>query len=347
MLIQTISIDREVGGRYDQLLADGWFRSKGIVYRSDLICMEESVFSVRHIRYSLKDFIVKQRHRKLMRRNDERFSTRVTPVNITEDMERLYGMQTKRFRGFIHSNLADVVFPFNNDSGFKTYELSIYDGERLIAVSFFDSGLNAAASLLCVYDSEYAKHSLGIYTMLKEIEYLKSVGAKYYYPGYVLDRPSCFDYKLSLGKPQWMGEDKKWHKEDPEIGRASKAAFLEQKMAELRVRLSLEGYVARMVYYPYFTAAYITEADGTLVKYPCYFMIDVGAYEYGATYDLETNDFVLFNPTPSAEYTAHSMVFSEDYMSSDRYEMRIMQSTFCFPLSELKSLAELHETETL
>jgi len=40
----------------------------------------------------------------------------------------------------------------------------------LIAVSFFDRGLNAAASLLCIYDSAYAKYSLGIYTMLKEID---------------------------------------------------------------------------------------------------------------------------------------------------------------------------------
>lgn len=347
MLIQTISIDREVGGRYDQLLAGGWFRSKGIVYRSDLVCMEEHVFSVRHIRYSLKDFILKQRHKKLVKRNDERFIVRITPVCITEDMERLYAMQTKRFRGFIHTHLADVVFPYNNDSGFKTYELSIYDGDKLIAVSFFDRGLNAAASLLCIYDSAYAKYSLGIYTMLKEIEHLQSVGAKYYYPGYVLDRPSCFDYKLSLGKPQWMGEDKKWHKADPEIGKASKAVFLEEKMAELRLRLALDGYVARMVYYPYFTAAYISEGDGTLVKYPCYFMIDVGAYEYGVTYDLETNEFVVFNPMASAEYTAHSMIFSEDYKSSDSYEMRIMQASFCFPLTELKNIAELHETETL
>ena len=35
--------------------------------------------------------------------------------------------------------------------------------------------------------------------MLKEVEYGKRTGRKWFYPGYILDKRSDFDYKLKLG----------------------------------------------------------------------------------------------------------------------------------------------------
>jgi len=50
----------------------------------------------------------------------------------------------------------------------------------------------------------------------------------------------------------------------------TKSMLLEEKMAELRLRLALQGYDARLVFYPYFTAAYLTSLEDELVKYSCY-----------------------------------------------------------------------------
>lgn len=335
MLIETAHIDKITASRYDELLAAGWFRSRDIIYRSDLICMDKQVSSVRHIRYDLDEFTLKKRHRKLLAKNDSRFTISVSPVFITSDTERLYASHSKRFKGFVHSSMAESVFPFSTQDGNGTLQLNVFDGNRLVASSFFDTGKKAAASIHCVYDAEYSQHSLGIYTMLKEMAYLKEHDIRYYYPGYVLDRPSCFDYKLSLGKCQWLSQDAQWYAAIQEKDYKTKSMLLEEKMAELRLRLALEGYEARMVYYPYFTVAYLNAADDSLVKYSCYFLVDDSSGEFAASYDLELEDFVVFCPFQSPDYNLQRMEFSEDYKNSSVYEMRVMQSAFLYLLSDM------------
>ena len=56
----------------------------------------------------------------------------------------------------------------------------------------------------------YSKYSLGTYTLLKEAEYGKRTGRRWFYPGYILDKRSD-DYKLKLGpwalhREQTVGE---------------------------------------------------------------------------------------------------------------------------------------------
>lgn len=337
MLIQTINIDGIKGKEYDSLLASGWFRSKGVIYKSDLVCMDECVSSVRHIRYNLKDFNFKKRHLKLLRRNDRIFNIRVSPICITPEAEELYALQTARFKGFIHQKLSEFIFPFTTENSFNTLQLEVFDGNQLVAVSFFDLGKNAAASILCVYDPEYASYSLGIYTMLKEIDYLKANNIDYYYPGYVLDRPSCFDYKLTLGNCHWMGSNGKWYAALPAADHFSQAMKLEEKMAELRVRLSVHGIYGKMVFYPFYTAAYFSEVGDSLVKYPCYFLLEDDESEYAIAYDLDTEDFVVFRPHANDLYTTQLLDFSSDYRNSDKYEMRIMQSYSLGVLTHLES----------
>ena len=50
-----------------------------------------------------------------------------------------------------------------------------------------------------LYDPDYAQYSLGIYTMLCEIQYGIEQRKKYYYPGYVVPGYKKFDYKLRVG----------------------------------------------------------------------------------------------------------------------------------------------------
>ena len=93
--------------------------------------------------------------------------------------------------------MLDVLlsqFFYNNSikSIFDTYEVAVYDGSKLIGLSYFDFGQKSVASLLSVYDvtDEYKKYSLGVYTMLLEVVYAQEQDKTYYYPGYVLDKPS-------------------------------------------------------------------------------------------------------------------------------------------------------------
>lgn len=345
MLIQTLNINGITGQQYDSLLAQGWFRSKGVLYKSELVCLEQCVSSVRHIRYDIAQFSFKKRHRKLLAKNDRLFRVKVSAVNITEEAERLYNLQCHRFKGFIHQSLTEFIIPWEEDMTIPTLQLEVRDGDKLIAVSILDLGHQSAASILCVYDPAYGKHSLGIYTMLKEIEYLQRNGFAHYYPGYVLDRPSSFDYKLTLGSCSWLGSDYNWYPELPEHDRISRGMHLEHKMQQLRTRLAKRGVEGKMFYYPFFTAAYFSDFENDLLRYPCYYQVMDEQMEYAISYDLEQQDFVIFKPYPSMIYDAQNLAFSKDYLSSDVYEMRVMQATEIGWLSQLESFVQYASAE--
>jgi arginyl-tRNA--protein-N-Asp/Glu arginylyltransferase len=343
MLIQTLDINGITGQQYDSLLAQGWFRSKGVLYKSELVCLEQCVSSVRHIRYDIAAFTFKKRHRKLLEKNDQVFHVTVSPVYITDESEELYQKQSLRFKGFIHQSLAEFTIPWMEEVTIPTLQLAVWHGEKLVALSLIDIGHHSAASILCVYDPDYGKYSLGIYTMLKEVEYLKRNGFEHYYPGYVLDKQSSFDYKLSLGACKWLGSDYQWHSELPELDKFSRGMQMEHKMQLLRKRLAENGVEGKMVYYPFFTAAYFHDFDSDLLKYPCYYHVIDGQMEYAISYDLEHQDYFIFKPYPCMMYDAQNLGFSKDYMSSDVYEMRVMQATPIGLLSKIQSFFQYSE----
>ncbi|HRH98925.1 MAG TPA: GNAT family N-acetyltransferase, partial [Prosthecobacter sp.] len=71
----------------------------------------------------------------------------------------------------------------------------VFDGPRLIAASFFDVGREAASSVYGIFEPEYARRSLGIFTMLLEIQHCRDSGLRWLYPGYATHEPSAYDYK--------------------------------------------------------------------------------------------------------------------------------------------------------
>ena len=336
MLVQTVNINGTTRKQYDALLASGWFRGTGVLYRSELVCMDAQIYSVQNIRLALEDLSLSKKHRRLLRRNDDLFTITFGSPSVNDEKEELYRQQSKRFKAFVHSSLYEIIFNGFAYSEFETHELCVYHGSRLIAVSYFDTGDSALAGIMCLYDQAYAKSSLGIYTMLKEAEFAREKGLQYYYPGYVLDRPSSFDYKLTIGDCEWLGTDRSWYKKQDFGHTASQADILREKMAELHIQLSLKGYETQMKLYPYFTVGYVLRNKPALLKLPCYFLFHDGDLELGASYDLETSEFVVFTleTSPEDEYTQH-LELSDDYRNSDIYELRIMRCGMMIPFPEL------------
>ena len=53
MLVQTHFPRSLSRSRYDQYLASGWFRGSVMLYKMDLLCIDEQLFSVVNIRMNL------------------------------------------------------------------------------------------------------------------------------------------------------------------------------------------------------------------------------------------------------------------------------------------------------
>lgn len=196
----------------DGLLANGWARNNQWVYSSPVRFMGDGWRSSVMLRLPLAGFTWKKRLRKLLRQNGERYTWAVRPFRQTAEKEVLW----QHFKSTVHHwkyvpNLSVHIFLDASPADFNTWELEVYHQGKLVAFSIFDLGAQSIASLEAAYDTGHSKHSLGLYTMLLEIEHGQSLGLGHYYPGFFPRGVAMFDYKLRPGGMEFFRyEEKKW-----------------------------------------------------------------------------------------------------------------------------------------
>ena len=75
-------------------------------------------------------------------------------------------------------------------------------------MTFIDCGVVSASAIYAFFDPVEKKRSLGIFTMLKTMEWATEQGMAYYYPGYAYVEPSFYDYKKQFAATEsfdWRG----------------------------------------------------------------------------------------------------------------------------------------------
>jgi arginine-tRNA-protein transferase len=158
------------------------------------------------LRIALSRYAHSKRHRKVLKGIDK-FQTIFRPLEITPAHEALFYEHKQRFT----ENIPENVFVFVGTAEQRplpTWECAIYDGNTLIASSFIDIGENSISSIYGMFSPAYASYSLGIATMLLEMNHAKSLGKAFYYHGYCYDVPSHYDYKKqfdALEGYDWQG----------------------------------------------------------------------------------------------------------------------------------------------
>lgn len=260
MLVQYNHPDILSPARLDTLLAQGWFRNAYMMYRTKVICLSSDLYSVVNIRLKLKDFKPSKKLRKLVRKNDETFRVVIRPAILDDEKNELYQEHKQRFEGFIYNTLEHFFYgEYEGDfTVFNTYECCVYSGDELAAVSFFDLGNKSVASLLGLYRQKYHKYSLGLYTMLKEAIYAQEQEKSFFYPGYILDKDTIFDYKLRLGEMQYYSwETKRWRKWKPRQAMQLDAPVLQHKIHQLETTLEIAKIPFKKYLSPLFSLGYI------------------------------------------------------------------------------------------
>jgi len=257
MLVQTHFPRKLAPQRYDQYLASGWFRGSVMLYKVDLLCIESGIFGVVNIRMNLERFTFKKSQRKRLARCDKRFKFSIGRAKPDAEKEALYSLHKGRFKGFIHPTLNEYLTSGFHRTVFDTREVCVYDGDRLVAVSYFDMGERSMASLIGLQHPDYSQYGLGIYTMLKEIEYGCAAGFRWYYPGYVLDLPSDFDYKLSLGEFEYYTPTKRWGAFRNFDSSSTTGSRVRTAMKEMKQGLMACGISSTTRYYPYFSLGFM------------------------------------------------------------------------------------------
>jgi arginyl-tRNA--protein-N-Asp/Glu arginylyltransferase len=197
----------------DEYLAAGWFRVSQTLMTCRAIMTRQALRSTVWTRIDLQNFQFKKSLRRVMRRVESSFDVVISRATLDQRREDLY----QRYLTFVDGSRAETLYKFLYDDGdnlglFDTWEVSIWNGNDLIAFSWFDLGAQSAESLIGVFEPEFAAYGLGLYTMLRELQFTSQTGRRFFYPGYVLPGDPSMDYKLRPGHV-WFLDDRTnhWH----------------------------------------------------------------------------------------------------------------------------------------
>lgn len=203
----SIGIRRVTPGDLDRLLAQGWRHFGSFFFRYSANIHEGLACQVRPLRVRVAEFAPTKSQRRVLRRNAD-LSYRVQRVTIDETKHTLFEKHTTRFRGNVPDSITNFLGEDPAHIPGYMLEFAVFDEARLVAVSFLDIGVKSVSSVYAMFDPEYERRSLGIYTALLELEFAKQMNFSLYYLGYSYDVSSPYDYKKrfpALEVYDWRG----------------------------------------------------------------------------------------------------------------------------------------------
>ena len=163
--------------------------------------------------------------------------------------------------------------------------------------------------------------------MLKEIEFGLASNIKWFYPGYILDKDSSFDYKLRLGNMEYYTPAKRWaniDKFDPNntIGHDVRSAT--QKLSHA---LENENIPHKTWLHPYFSMGYMGPWNAYFMRSPAPIELghDLGGMMVTA-YSTEEKAYSLFriHPCPDGPQFLN-LEASKEFSNSEEYLNHLYQ----------------------
>ncbi len=183
----------------DTLLSFGYYRMRQSLFTTTYTLTDhQQIVKVLWARLRLEDYRFTDRHRRIAKRAS-RFRLRLLPAGVTPEIEALYAKYRQSMSFDANESVRACMLGEAEVDFFPGRMWEVRDGAQLIAVGYFDEGINSAAGILNFYDPAYAGFSLGLWLYLEGVRYAMETGKTFFYPGYIaLDFPK-FDYKLLAG----------------------------------------------------------------------------------------------------------------------------------------------------
>ena len=191
----------------DLLLADGWRHFGSHFFRYNLGIYNDEIRRVIPLRIRLAEFRLSKSHRRVLSKNED-LRVEIRPIRITDESEALFHCHKQRFDHGVPASIYEFLSHEPSTVPCEGREIAVYRDTALVAVSYFDVGLATTSGIYAIFDPDEQKRRLGIFTMLKEIEFAKAAGHAYYYQGYAYEGESFYDYKKrfsALEQFDWKG----------------------------------------------------------------------------------------------------------------------------------------------
>ena len=192
----------------DLLLEQGWRHHGKMFFRYSLAVLEDELRFVIPLRIRAQNFKFSKSQKRILKQNKD-LQIVIRPIQIDEEKKSLFDRHKQRFS----DNVPESIYSFLDADAAKvpceSFELAVYNQDgRLLACSFFVAGEDSISSIYAMFEPDEASRSLGIFTMLLEINHSIDLGKSFYYQGYVYAGDSFYDYKKrfsALEQYDWKG----------------------------------------------------------------------------------------------------------------------------------------------
>lgn len=188
----------------DAFLAAGWFRMRQAVFTCRFVLEGGDLHTAVWVRLPVAGYEFRRSLRRVLKRNDQIYDVDIHRFVASEEMEDLYQVYRSAFAGELAPTLLDALYDDDERDIFDTWQVDVRLDGRLVALSIFDRGRAAVESIMGIWHPDFARHSLGLYTMLVEVRHCRDSGFESYYPGYVAPGCAAFDYKLRLDGMEYL-----------------------------------------------------------------------------------------------------------------------------------------------
>lgn len=189
--------DHVLPEQMDSLWANGWRHFGTHFFRYNVGFLIDDLRFVLPLRIRLANFSFSKSQRRVLRRNED-LDVTIRPVAIDEASEVLFHRHKTRFNHAVPESIYNFISPRPDISPCEAKEIRVSRDGQLLAVSYFDVGRSATSGIYAMFEPTVTDRSLGIFTMLKEIEFSIDTGREFYYQGYAYQGPSFYDYKKRL-----------------------------------------------------------------------------------------------------------------------------------------------------
>ena len=176
----------------DFSLSGGDRRVGRMVYRTDC----PTCTACEPIRVPTQEFKASKSQRRILKKNED-VRVLMAPASFSPEKLKLFNRH-KLERGLSSTERAYTRTGYERwliESCVDTREFRYMLGDKLIGVSILDFGEKDVSSVYFYFDPDYDDRSLGTFSALFEIQWMRSLGLRHYYLGLYVGECSHLNYK--------------------------------------------------------------------------------------------------------------------------------------------------------
>jgi len=193
---------------YDYLLEQGFRRLGFYFYKPQCTGCQKCV----PLRVEVKKFQPSRSQKKILKKNNGIQVAVIQKPKIKAGYFQIYQNYLKeRYGQKEHLSLESFeLHMLHNPSFCQIFEYR--KEEKLVGLSWLDRTEKGLSAVYFAYDQAFKKNSLGIFSLLYELDWAKKNNIPFYYLGFWVRGAPHMDYKKTL-KPHQILEDQCWREE--------------------------------------------------------------------------------------------------------------------------------------